>query len=219
MTLFCIVNYTKRDIILIMKRGERLKQRRIELGFTMRQAAELLDLSVSGVQNLEKDEVMPNLKLGMAIGRIYNKSLQWIVDGVDVIEDKIPILGNTQAGPDAFWKKIDYHDNNFHEYIKFNSMGRKLYGLRVMGDSMSILYPEGDIILIDPEIEPIIGEDVIIKFKTGEIMIKRLLRFDKDYIYLDSLNDNFKRMIRLKNDIEFIHTIVGSIKSFMIEHN
>ena len=98
-------------------------------------------------------------------------------------------------------------------------MGRKLYGLRVMGDSMSILYPEGDIILIDPEIEPIIGEDVIIKFKTGEIMIKRLLRFDKDYIYLDSLNDNFKRMIRLKNDIEFIHTIVGSIKSFMIEHN
>ena len=115
MTLFCIVNYTKRDIILIMKRGERLKQRRIELGFTMRQAAELLGLSVSGVQNLEKDEVMPNLKLGMAIGRIYNKSLQWIVDGVDVIEDKIPILGNTQAGPDAFWKKIDYHDNNFHE--------------------------------------------------------------------------------------------------------
>lgn len=202
-----------------MKRGERLKKRRIELGLTMRQAAEMLDVSVSGVQNLEKDEVMPNLKLGMAISRIYKKSLQWVVDGVDNIEDKIPILGNTQAGPDAFWENLDYPDNYSHEFIKMRSTGRKLYGLRVIGESMNILYPEGDIVIVDSNSEPIIGEDVIIKFKTGEIMIKRLSRFDRDYIYLDSLNDNFKRMVRLKCDVEFIHTVVGSVKSFMIEHD
>lgn len=202
-----------------MKRGERLKKRRLELGLTMRQAAEMLDVSVSGVQNLEKDEVMPNLKLGIAISHAYKKSLQWIVDGVDNIEDKIPILGNTQAGPDVFWENLDYPNNYSHEYIKMSSKGRKLYGLRVMGDSMNVLYPEGDIVIVDSNSEPIIGEDVIIKFKTGEVMIKRLSRFDREHIYLDSLNDKFKRMVRLKSDIDFIHTVVGSVKSFMIEHD
>lgn len=202
-----------------MKRGERLKKRRLELGLTMRQAAKMLDISISGVQNLEKDEVMPNLKLGMAISDVYKKSLHWIVDGVDKTEDKIPIIGNTQAGPDAFWDNLNYPDNYSYEYIKMSSMGRKLYGLRVIGDSMNALYPEGDIVIVDSNSEPIIGEDVIIKFKTGEIMIKRLSRFDTDYIYLDSLNDSFKRMVRLKRDVEFIHTVVGSVKSFMIEHD
>lgn len=202
-----------------MKRGERLKKRRLELGLTMRQAAKMLDISISGVQNLEKDEVMPNLKLGMAISDVYKKSLHWIVDGVDKAEDKIPIIGNTQAGPDAFWDNLNYPDNYSYEYIKMSSMGRKLYGLRVIGDSMNALYPEGDIVIVDSNSEPIIGEDVIIKFKTGEIMIKRLSRFDTDYIYLDSLNDSFKRMVRLKRDVEFIHTVVGSVKSFMIEHD
>ena len=185
----------------------------------MRQAAKMLDISISGVQNLEKDEVMPNLKLGMAISDVYKKSLHWIVDGVDKTEDKIPIIGNTQAGPDAFWDNLNYPDNYSYEYIKMSSMGRKLYGLRVIGDSMNALYPEGDIVIVDSNSEPIIGEDVIIKFKTGEIMIKRLSRFDTDYIYLDSLNDSFKRMVRLKRDVEFIHTVVGSVKSFMIEHD
>lgn len=202
-----------------MKRGERLKQRRIELGLTMRQAAEMLDVSVSGVQNLEKNEVMPNLKLGMAISHAYKKSLQWIVDGIDNIDDIIPILGNTQAGPAAYWENIDYPNNYSYEYIRMCSQGRRLYGLRVVGDSMNLLYPEGDIVIVDSKNEPILGEDIIIKFKSGEVMIKRLARFDNNNIYLDSLNDNFKRMVRPRDEIEFIHPVIGSVKSFMVEHD
>lgn len=201
-----------------MKRGERLKKRRNELGLSMREVAAMLDISVSGVQNLEKDEVMPNLKLGMAISRAYKKSLEWIVDGVDNSEEKIPILGNTQAGPNAYWENI-YQDNYSPEFIRMYSRGKKLYGLKVVGDSMNLLYPEGDVVIVDSNSEPILGEDIIVKFKSGEVMIKRLARFDNNNIYLDSLNDNFKRMVRSKSDIEFIHPVVGSVKSFMVEHD
>ena len=210
-----ILNYTKRDIILVMKRGERLRNRRLELGLTMRQAAKMLGISISGVQNLEKDEVMPNLRLGMTISNVYKKSLHWIVDGIESIDDKIPILGNTLTGPEVHDEQGDYPI----EYIKMSSTGKQLYGLRVIGNSINVLYPEGDIVIVDSNSEPVLGEDAIIKFKTGEIMIQRLSRFDRDYIYLDSLNDNLKRIVRLKNEIEFINTIVGTVKSFMIMSN
>jgi len=198
-----------------MKRGERLRNRRLELGLTMRQAAKMLGISISGVQNLEKDEVMPNLRLGMTISNVYKKSLHWIVDGIESIDDKIPILGNTLTGPEVHDEQGDYPI----EYIKMSSTGKQLYGLRVIGNSINVLYPEGDIVIVDSNSEPVLGEDAIIKFKTGEIMIQRLSRFDRDYIYLDSLNDNLKRIVRLKNEIEFINTIVGTVKSFMIMSN
>lgn len=199
-----------------MKRGERLKKRRIELGLTMRETAELLGISVSGVQNLEKNQVMPNLKLGMAISHVYKKSLQWVVDGTDNIENKIPIIGNTQTGPIIDYKNCDL-DNNLHEFIRISSHGKNLYGLRVVGDTTNMQYSEGDILIIDSAMEPIVGEDIFIKFKSEQFVIKRLARFDNENIYLDSLNENYKRIVRQKNEIEFIHTIIGSIKSFMVE--
>ena len=171
---------------------------------------------MSGVQNLEKNQVMPNLKLGMDISHVYKKSLQWVVDGTDKIENKIPIIGNTQTGPIIDYKNCNL-DKNLQEFIRMSSHGKNLYGLRVVGDTTNTQYAEGDILIIDSTMSPIAGEDVFIKLKSAEFVIKRLARFDTDNIYLDSLNEKFKRIVRPKTEIEFIHTIIGSMKSFMVE--
>ncbi len=49
-------------------RGERLKARRLEMKLTLREVAEAVDISIAGVQNLERGDVMPSLEIGIATG-------------------------------------------------------------------------------------------------------------------------------------------------------
>ncbi|WP_407261560.1 helix-turn-helix domain-containing protein [Klebsiella quasipneumoniae] len=47
-------------------RGERLKARRLELKMTLKQVAQSVGISLFGVQNLERGDVMPSLEIGLA---------------------------------------------------------------------------------------------------------------------------------------------------------
>ncbi len=47
-------------------RGERLKARRLELKMTLKQVAQSVGISLPGVQNLERGDVMPSLEIGLA---------------------------------------------------------------------------------------------------------------------------------------------------------
>ncbi|MBL2872027.1 XRE family transcriptional regulator, partial [Klebsiella pneumoniae] len=57
--------------------------------------------------------------------------------------------------------------------------------------------------------------DVLVCDKDGKISIQRLARFDDERYYLDGVNS--QRVIHEKSDLQFVHQIVGTIKSFMIE--
>ncbi|PAU40886.1 DNA-binding protein, partial [Klebsiella pneumoniae] len=48
-------------------RGERLKARRLELKMTLKQVAQSVGISLPGVQNLERGDVMPSLEIGLAL--------------------------------------------------------------------------------------------------------------------------------------------------------
>lgn len=207
------------SMITCMKtRGERLKERRLELDLKMREVAKDLNISISGVQNLEKGNVMPALDLGLKLARLYEKSVEWIISGHEGPNDKIPVVGNTQAGPDNNWLDNIYPENWSYEYISFPSNGRRIYALKVVGDSMSALYQEGDVVLVDADAQPVIGEDVVVRTTRDETMIKKLARIDNNQIYLDSTNDQFKRIIRNSDEITMMHTVIGSVKSFMVKH-
>ncbi|XQL83032.1 helix-turn-helix domain-containing protein [Escherichia coli] len=52
-------------------RGERLKARRLEMKLTLREVAEAVDISIAGVQNLERGDVMPSLEIGIALVSAY----------------------------------------------------------------------------------------------------------------------------------------------------
>lgn len=200
-----------------MKRGERLKLRRKELNYTLRAAADKLGISTAGVQNLERDETMPNLELGLKIAELYKKSILWVLNGTEEAFDRIPVIGNTQAGPDKVWFDNLYPDNFSHEYVNLPAKGKHIYGLRVVGDSMKGVYAEGDIVLVDPDSPPIFGEDVIVKTE-NDVMVKRLARIVDKKVYLDSSNTAFDRIIKNLEEIELMHPVIGSVKSFMVEH-
>ncbi|WP_407214465.1 S24 family peptidase [Enterobacter hormaechei] len=90
------------------------------------------------------------------------------------------------------------------------------YRLRIDGrEPDSAQLPARDVILVDSSLTLVPGEDVLVCEKNGEITIQRLARFDDQHYYLDSANS--QRVIHDKSDLQFVHQVVGTIKSFMVE--
>lgn len=93
-------------------RGERLKARRLELGMTLQQVAKSVDMSLPGVQNLERGDVMPSLKIGLALAKCLRKPVQWILFGTESDPDRVPVIGTTESGPDSDWQQENLPTQN-----------------------------------------------------------------------------------------------------------
>lgn len=77
-------------------RGERLKARRLEMKLTLREVAEAVDISIAGVQNLERGDVMPSLEIGIALAKCLRKPVHWVLYGTEYDPDRIPVIGTTE---------------------------------------------------------------------------------------------------------------------------
>ncbi|WP_276532263.1 LexA family protein, partial [Enterobacter hormaechei] len=103
---------------------------------------------------------------------------------------------------------------NTERFLPFVSQRSTVYALTV-GNQIQRNYQPGDVILVDSSLTLVPGEDVLVCEKNGEITIQRLARFDDQHYYLDSANS--QRVIHDKSDLQFVHQVVGTIKSFMVE--
>ena len=193
-------------------RGERLKARRLELKLTLKQVAEAVGISLPGVQNLERGDVMPSLEIGLSLAKCLRKPVQWILYGTESDPDRVPVIGTTESGPDSDWQPGE--PANTERVLPFVSQRNTVYALTV-GNQVQRNYQPGDVILVDSSLTLVPGEDVLVCEKNGEITIQRLARFDEEHYYLDSANS--QRVIHDKSDLQFVHQVVGTIKSFMVE--
>ncbi|CAH6661992.1 helix-turn-helix domain-containing protein [Klebsiella pneumoniae] len=193
-------------------RGERLKARRLELKLTLKQVAEAVGISLPGVQNLERGDVMPSLEIGLSLAKCLRKPVQWILYGTESDPDRVPVIGTTESGPDSDWQPGE--PANTERFLPFVSQRNTVYALTV-GNQVQRNYQPGDVILVDSSLTLVPGEDVLVCEKNGEITIQRLARFDEEHYYLDSANS--QRVIHDKSDLQFVHQVVGTIKSFMVE--
>lgn len=193
-------------------RGERLKARRLELGMTLKQVAKEVDISLPGVQNLERGDVMPSLAIGLALAKCLRMPVQWILYGTESDPDRVPVIGTTESGPDSDWQPGE--PASTERFLPFVSQRNTVYALTV-GNQIQHNYQPGDVILADSTLTPVPGEDVLVCDNGGKISILRLARFDDEHYYLDGANS--QRVIHEKSDLQFVHQIVGTIKSFMVE--
>ena len=106
-------------------RGERLKARRLELGMTLQQVAKSVDISLPGVQNLERGDVMPSLKIGLALAKCLRKPVQWILFGTESDPDRVPVIGTTESGPDSDWQPGE--PANTERFLPFVSQRETVY--------------------------------------------------------------------------------------------
>lgn len=89
---------------------------------------------------------------------------------------KVWVIGNGQGGfPDRIWGDGDYPVGASDKYAEVSTDDDHAFVVCVRGDSMVPRYMPGEYALVEPSVAPEIEDDVLVRLKTGETMLKRLL--------------------------------------------
>ncbi|MEQ1977011.1 helix-turn-helix domain-containing protein [Xenorhabdus sp. SGI240] len=197
-------------------RGERLKQRRKELGLTYREVSEYVGISIAGVRNIELGDVMPKFDVGVKLAEILDKSIYWVLDGAESNErPQIPIVGSTETGPNSLYIEGN-KDYIPLAHISFDSTPNKIYALKCESNYL-IGFTYGDILLVNFHENLVFGENCIVVTNDGDVMVRRLARVDHESgdVHLDNIDISMKRIVLNISEIKYINMIVGSIRSTM----
>jgi phage repressor protein C with HTH and peptisase S24 domain/lambda repressor-like predicted transcriptional regulator len=123
---------------------------------------------------------------------------------------EVPVISWTHAGAAATYEEMPQH---FHGKVATACRGRRLYGLRVEGDSMIPRYNPGDIVVLDAYGEPRNGKGVVVKFTTDAVQIRLYHKLSSGKIRLTSTRpevyptDDYD-----PSDFHWIHPVLQTVR-------
>lgn len=151
-----------------------------------------------------------------SISKFLSVSTDWLLTGIPEESAEvsrspvgIPVVGTSQGGPDHAWLEMGYPPGFGDEYLNVTSRDHHAYALRVRGNSMAPRIREGDVILVEPTTTPDPGDDVVVKTRDGQVMVKTLVSSRNDEIILDSIAKDYDRIVLPSSKVEFIHAVMG----------
>ena len=120
-----------------------------------------------------------------------------------------PAIGLARAGRSGFFTEQGYPFFEGFDKVERppDLTGPHVYGVKLEGDSMIPRFQEGDIVLVDPDVQPQAGNYVITMIDTDEVMIKKL-SFHNDFIILKSLNPSFEDIVLPRKRVKFLHKVM-----------
>ena len=204
-----------------MTTGERIKQRRIELGLSVDEVAEKLGKNRATIYRYESNDI-ENFPVGtleplakilettpaQLIGWNYDDSENQNVNSNKSKAVKIPVLGDVAAGIpiEAVEDIID-----FEEIDEELASKGEFFGLRIKGSSMSPRIQSGDVVIVRVQSDAESGDIVIAKVNGDDACCKKLLKH-ADGITLLSFNQDYEPLSFNKHDIVSLPvSIIGKV--------
>lgn len=218
--------------------GERLLERRTELGMSQDDLAKLTGVSRVTISKIELGESQDTRSANLfKIAAALKCSPKWLLHGKEPKQEvaeqfdnnvsnprlykpspKYPVLSMVQAGN---WNEacepytLDQIDEWYESEVKMHGSA---FWLRVEGDSMTapigVSIPEGSLVLVDTGREPINGSLVIAKLTdTNEATFKKLV-IDGNSHFLKGLNPAWP-MISINGNCKIIGVVVQMMMRFV----
>ena len=139
-----------------------------------------------------------------------------VQEGPQLNRERVPLISWIQAGS---WQEIsdEFHTGDAEEWRETTAnVGPRAFALRVVGDSMTapvgLSIPDGAIVVIDPDTQPVNGSIVVAKLTDSqEATLKRLV-IDGPRRYLKALNPAYP-MLEINGNC----VIVGVAKKVEID--
>ena len=101
----------------------------------------------------------------------------------------VPLIGFAEAGAGGFFDDGGFPVGKGWDEIALPSVSDEhAYALEISGDSMLPAYRRGDVIVVSPAAPIRRGDRVVVKTRSGEVMVKELKRKSARSIELQSLN-------------------------------
>lgn len=90
--------------------------------------------------------------------------------------------------------------------------------MKVSGDQSLSRYYEGEVVISDPDLDPVTGEDVVVVTKSDNGSVVKVLASQRDNkVFLDSPDDRSQRVIRDLDEIILMHPVILVAKSTAIK--
>jgi phage repressor protein C with HTH and peptisase S24 domain len=215
--------------------GDRLRAARKIKGLTQKQLSDATGIPQSTISTAER------LGHGSADTPIYAKACEvdahWLATGEgnmlparghsDVESPysrpnlrnlrQVPVIGSTQGGlPDRIWTDAELPVGVSDTFAECSTTDQNAFLCRVVGDSMSPRYRPGEFCLVEPNTEPEIEDDVLVRLATGETMLKRLLG-RRGGLRLGSYNDDAV-MTYLAEEVSWCYYVAHVVPARKIKH-
>jgi phage repressor protein C with HTH and peptisase S24 domain len=101
----------------------------------------------------------------------------------------VPLIGFAEAGAGGYFDDAGFPVGEGWDEIAFPAVSDEhAYALEVSGPSMEPAYRDGDVILISPAAPIRRGDRVVVRTRSGEVMVKELKRRTAGSIELRTLN-------------------------------
>ena len=200
--------------------GERIKNRRIELGLSQEELAKKVGYkSRSSINKIELSRSLPARKISL-MARALETSEGYLMgwnesdipdSSISYASDdsvSIPVLGRVAAGAPILAEENQIGTVNIE---KSKAASSELFGLRIKGNSMSPRIQEGDIVIVRRQDDAESGDVVIALVNGDEAVCKKLQKY-KEGISLISFNPSYEPMTYTDDDIrELPVKIIGKV--------
>jgi len=206
-----------------MSLGQRLKQAREKTGLSQRGLAKRSGLSQQLISKLENGlvesttevfrfaEVLGINPRWLATGKGGPQSDFNVADGPS-IKAYVPLISWVAAGN---WREVvdPYPPGDGEALVPVTCrVGNNAYALRVQGDSMEPVFPNGSIIIVDPAAESRHGSYVVVRLDHAEQATFKQLIMDGGARYLKPLNPRYPIM-----EIRESATVCGVVRQMVMD--
>jgi phage repressor protein C with HTH and peptisase S24 domain len=140
-----------------------------------------------------------------------NSSIDTFVQLIDRarIAQSVPLIGFALAGASGYFDDSGFPSGKGWDEVALPSANDEhAYALEISGDQMRPAYRDGDIIVVSPGTPIRRGDRVVVKTRSGEVMVKELKRRTAKTLELQSLNPGQVDRTLAAGDVEWIARIV-----------
>lgn len=124
----------------------------------------------------------------------------------------IPVVGSAQLGDNGHWSELEYPIGHGDGYISYPTRDKNAYALRCVGDSMKPRIRDGEFVIVEPNSEPIPGDEILLKTLDGRVMVKTFLYRRDEKIHVLSVNEAHPPQAFDLDMIDKIHPVVAIVK-------
>lgn len=175
----------------------------------------------SSVANYENGQNFPNTDVLLKLSEVFNCSVDYLLGKKDLNEKLflIPVVGKVPAGEPLL------AEENIEGYLPIDpimyhlSSPDNLFFLKVVGESMNNIVPDGSFVLIKKQDYAETG-DVVVALVNGdnEATLKRFKQLDNNFVMLEpdsSFSEFTPRVINLRDtEFKIIGKVIGDFKKW-----
>lgn len=203
--------------------GQFIREKREELGLSVRQLAERAGVSDVHLGYIEKAKRDPSFKiLSQIVSALRMPWDEFLIETGYIQPSAAPAKsGSLNQIPLISWVKAgDWQEDcdviqpgEADEWIETDIKGKCIFALRVAGDSMEPEFTEGEILIINPHADVNPGDFVVVKNGKGEATLKQLKKYGNTLV-LHPLNPRYKDMEVKKGELHVIGKVVKKEKRY-----